>query len=79
MLFKQGDIFEMTGKRDYKVLYATEEFFICCPIAKDDGRRGNIICINYPETFSNEGTLEEKYWVKKKNPYGGTFQEAKLL
>ena len=79
MLFKQGDIFEMSGGKHHKVLFANDDFFICCPIAKDDGRRGNIVCINHPETYSNKGNLEEKYWIKKISPYGGTYQEGREL
>jgi hypothetical protein len=75
MLFEAGDIFEVSGARCYKVIIATADFFICCPIVQRVDRTKEpyeaipVVDINQPQTFSNEGSLEEFYWIKKIDAY----------
>ena len=78
MLFKKGDSFEKHGKGHYHVIFANDDFFICCPVNHIKGEVP-VFCVHNPETFSNKGLLAEKYWVKKIDAYAGIYSEGKEL
>lgn len=74
MLFKKGDFFEVSGKKQYNVIYSDEDIFICCPIAyggfdhqKSEQKR--VVWLREATVFSNKGNLEDKYWIRKIDAY----------
>ena len=79
MLFKTGDMFEMSGRQQYKVLFATEEYFICCPVGKIMARNGVFVDIGSPKTYSNKGSLLEKDWIQKIDTYDCIYLKVKEL
>jgi hypothetical protein len=78
MLFKKGDVFEKHGKGHYHVIFANDDFFICCPVHLMQGEVPQF-WVNHPETYSNKGSLEDKYWIKKIDAYAGIYSEGKEL
>jgi len=78
-LFEKGDMFELAGKSDYKVIFANDDYFVCCPVSQATKERGVEFLTHLPEIYSNKGLLHEKYWVKRLEPYGGAFQEVRVL
>ena len=78
MLFTVGDMFEVAGSKQYKVLLATEDYFICCKCTPEgennlSGSYPAFIDIREVKTYSNKGNLESKYWVKRIDTYDGTY------
>ncbi|MFT9496334.1 hypothetical protein [Anaerosolibacter sp.] len=76
MLFQKGDFFEVSGKKHFKVIYADENIFICCPIHFGNygrnipkGLHDRTLCLTSPAVFSNRSSLEGKYWIKKIDAY----------
>lgn len=70
MLFKTGDFFEVSGKIKYKVIYADEEIFIACPVLEGGWNPtkkeyDKFECLDDATVYKNQGSIEEKYWVKK--------------
>ncbi|MCL2264197.1 MAG: hypothetical protein FWC08_13360 [Defluviitaleaceae bacterium] len=69
-LFKAGDAFEVTGSHQYTVIYATDEYFICCRVVYlHHGSNEKAFMVSEPHTCSNKGVLADKYWIKKINPF----------
>lgn len=86
MKFNKGDFFEISGKEQYKVIFADEEIFVFCPVVKSAISTSSklvghpVVNLNVAKVSSNkEEDLKNMYWIKKIGAYKHTLQVSNKL